>query len=664
MAQNLIIVESPAKMKTIKKFLGRNYTVDASMGHIRDLPKSSMGVDVEHDFEPKYITIRGKGDLVASLKKEVKKADVVYLATDPDREGEAISWHLMSALNLDPAEKPVRRISFNEITEKAVKSAIKNPRAIDMNLVDAQQARRVMDRLVGYSLSPILWEKIKRGLSAGRVQSAALYILAKRDAEIAAFVPKEYWTVDAVLKNGAKEIKASYYGENGVKKGTLGEAEAKRIVEDVRGKKLTVAEVKAAERVKQPPLPFTTSTMQQEASRLLNMSTSKTMSTAQRLYEGVEVKGRGSVGLITYLRTDSTRISDEAFEAAKSYIGGKYGKDYVSFRRPAAKANGNVQDAHEAIRPTYLDISPESVKDQLPRDEYRLYQLIYNRFLASRMTPAVYNAVSVRADAGSHSFSINGSTLTFDGFLKLYKDKQPEEEQNQDLSFLKTGDGILFTKIAAERHQTEPPAHYTEAALVRELEELGIGRPSTYAPTIATLLARHYVSREKRSLYVTELGQAVNDFMTRAFPDVVDTGFTAQMETDLDKVAEGKLDWKELLRGFYPGFEKETEKAREGLEKIKVPDQVSDVPCDKCGRMMVIKYGPHGKFLACPGFPECRNTKPLIEKADFACPKCGKDVLRLRTKKGRLFYRCEDRDGCDFISWNKPRRDAKEEKQD
>ena len=645
-------------MKTIKKFLGPNYMVDASMGHVRDLPKSSLGIDVEHGYEPKYITIRGKGELLASLRKDAKKADKIYLATDPDREGEAISWHLMSALNLNnQPDKKVYRITFNEITKNAVKNAIKNPRALDMNLVDAQQARRVMDRMVGYTISPLLWEKIRRGLSAGRVQSVALNLICQREDEISAFIPQEYWTIDASLKSGGKTVKAGYYGEDGKKTPVSDKAFADAIVADVKGQKLIVSEVKKTERMKNAPLPFTTSTLQQDASKYLNMSTQKTMRIAQKLYEGVEIKGQGSIGLITYLRTDSVRVADEALAAAKEYIGKTYGEQYVSNTKPQGKGkNGlNVQDAHEAIRPTYMELTPSRVKDELQRDEWRLYQLIWNRFAASRMTPAVYAATSVRFKKGSHVFTASGSKLKFDGFMSVYANSD-EEVQKQDLSHLKEGDEVVFEQVEAVRHQTEPPAHYTEASLVHTLEEDGIGRPSTYAPTITTLLARHYITKEKRNLFVTELGQAVNEMMVKSFPTIVDSKFTANMEYMLDSVAEGNTDWKTLISNFYPDLNEAVKAAQQNLEKVKVADQVTDVICDKCGRNMVVKYGPHGKFLACPGFPECRNTKPYIEKIGVKCPRCGGEIIQRRSKKGRLFYACENPD-CDFVSFNRPRAD-------
>lgn len=659
MADKLVIVESPAKMKTIKKFLGSTYQVAASMGHIRDLPKSTLGVDTENDFEPRYINIRGKGELINDLKKEAKSASTIYLATDPDREGEAISWHLMAALGLNETEKKVKRITFNEITQKAVKEAIKAPRELDMNLVDAQQARRVMDRVVGYSISPILWEKVKRGLSAGRVQSATLNIVCMREESIAAFIPEEYWTVLGLMKNGRKTARAAYYGENGKKTPLRSEEEASRVADDVAGKEMTVKEVKKSERLKNPPYPFTTSTLQQDASRLLGMSTSTAMLVAQKLYEGVKVDGYGTVGLITYLRTDSVRVSDEAIAAARDFITEKYGKQYASSRGSAQKNGKNIQDAHEAIRPTHIEITPESVKDQLDRDAFRLYQLIWKRFTASRMNAAVYDATNVKLERGTHTFTASGSELKFNGYLAVYGQKD-EEEEKQDLSFLHEGDKITFSEVTKAQHFTEPPPHFTEASLVRELEEDGIGRPSTYAPTIATLLGRRYLTKEKKNLLVTELGTAVNDLMRKSFPDIAEPKFTALMESDLDRVAEGNLPWKEVLRGFWPSLKEEVDEAKKNLTKIKVADEVSDVICDKCGRNMVIKFGPHGKFLACPGFPECRNTKVLLEKAGVQCPECGADVIVRRSKKGRVFYSC-DNAKCEWISWNKPKNNKKSE---
>ncbi len=644
MAKNLVIVESPAKMKTIKKFLGSSYAVDASMGHVRDLPKSTMGVDIENGFEPKYITIRGKGDLIANLKKEASKADKVYLATDPDREGEAISWHLKNALGLENSGKAYR-ITFNEITKDAVTKALKNPKDIDMNLVDAQQGRRVMDRIVGYSISPILWKKIKRGLSAGRVQSAALRMVCDREAEINAFIPKEYHTVEALIKHGTKKVKALYYGENGKKVPLEDEQTAAAIVEDVKGKDVLILDNTESERIKNAPWPFTTSTMQQEASRSLNLSTQQTMRIAQKLYED---------GYITYLRTDSIRISDEAVASAKKYIEENYGSAYVSHRTGNGKSGGSIQDAHEAIRPTHIENTPAMLKDKMSRDEFRLYQLIWKRFTASRMSPAVYTQTKVTLDAAGHTFTASGSKLKFDGFLNVYKTENDEDENKQDLSFLKQGEYTKFSEVEDIKHFTEPPAHYTEASLVRALEENGIGRPSTYAPTITTLLARNYVTKEKKNLYVTELGTAVNELMLKAFPSIVDIKFTAGMEEKLDKVADGTMNWKNVISDFYPGFKEAIESASANLEKVKVADQVTDVICDKCGSNMVIKYGPHGKFLACPNFPACRNTKPLLEKIGIKCPKCGGDIVKRRSKKGRIFYSCEKYPECDYVNWRKP----------
>ena len=656
MGQNLVIVESPAKMRTIKKFLGSSYTVAASMGHVRDLPKSKMGIDVEHDFEPQYIAIRGKGELISSLRKEVKKADKIYLATDPDREGEAISWHLMTALGLNDAkDKKVYRITFNEITKNAVKNAIKSPREINQDLVDAQQARRIMDRLVGYMISPVLWKKIRKGLSAGRVQSATLNIICKREEEIAAFVPVEYFTIEGTIKHGQKSIKAAYYGENGKKTELRDKELAESIVKEVKSSGVTVTEVRQSERLRNAPLPFTTSTMQQEAARTLSMAPQKTMRIAQKLYEGVDVEGHGSIGLITYLRTDSVRISDEAFEAAKAFVGSRYGKDYVSYARPAGKNSQNVQDAHEAIRPTYIDITPTELKEQLGRDEFRLYKMIWERYVASRMTPARYDTVNVRMQSGSHTFTAAGSKLKFDGFLSVYRASE-EEEEKQDLSFMKEGQSLCFDKLEAISHQTEPPAHYTEASIVKKMEEDGIGRPSTYAPTITTLTSRRYISKEKRNLFVTELGTAVNDLMRGSFPSIVDEQFTANMEYMLDSVAEGKLEWRSLIRNFYPDLKEAVDEAEANLSRVKVADQVTDVICEKCGRNMVIKYGPHGKFLACPGFPECRNTKPFVEKIGLKCPRCGKDIVVRRSKKGRIFYACEDPE-CEYVSFIRPKGD-------
>ncbi|MBE6010176.1 MAG: type I DNA topoisomerase [Lachnospiraceae bacterium] len=660
MAKYLVIVESPAKVKTIKKFLGKNYEVAASNGHVRDLPKSQMGIDVENDFEPKYITIRGKGDILAALRKEVKKADVVYLATDPDREGEAISWHLTHALNL--SESDYKRITFNEITKTAVKNSLKNSRKIDMNLVDAQQARRVLDRLVGYEISPILWAKVKRGLSAGRVQSAALRIICDREDEINAFVPKEYWTLDAILrmKGAKKSVTAKFYGDSNGKIEINNEDEVKKILSDLKDVDFTIKEIKRGKRTKKAPLPFTTSTLQQEASRHLNFSTQKTMRIAQQLYEGVQVKGHGSIGLITYLRTDSTRISREADEAARTYISEQFGEEYLPKTERKGDNSSRIQDAHEAIRPTNISLTPVQVKESLSRDQFRLYQLIWNRFAASRMSAAVYETVAIEIGAGRYLFHVNESRISFRGFLSVYA--LDEEKQVQTIPASLTEETELtVSELKEEQHFTQPPAHFTEASLVKAMEDLGIGRPSTYAPTITTLLARHYIIKEKKNLFVSELGEVVNEMIVEAFPEIVDQHFTANMESLLDGVEEGNVPWKTIIRNFYPDLEKEVAAAQKELEHVKVQDEVSDVICDKCGRNMVIKYGPHGKFLACPGFPECRNTMPFLEKIGIPCPKCGKEVVIRRTKKGRRFYGCEDYPNCDFTSWKKPEAEAKNE---
>ena len=654
MAKYLVIVESPAKVKTIKKFLGKNYEVAASNGHVRDLPKSQLGFDVENDFEPKYITIRGKGDILANLRKEVKKAEKVYLATDPDREGEAISWHLASALKL--GDKDAKRITFNEITKNAVKASLKNPREIDMNLVDAQQARRVLDRMVGYKISPVLWAKVKRGLSAGRVQSVALRIICDREEEINAFIPEEYWTIDATLnvKGEKKPLVAKFYGDENGKIQIHNQSELDAILKEIESCEYKVLEVKKGERTKKPPLPFRTSTLQQEASKHLNFSTQKTMRLAQQLYEGVDIKGSGTVGLITYLRTDSTRVSEEAEAAASEYISANYGVDYVGGSVDTKKNTAKIQDAHEAIRPTDLNRSPAIVKDSLSRDLFRLYQLIWNRFAASCMTPAVYETTSVTIGAGKYRFHVSASKVKFDGFMSVYS----LDEEKSDRVFLSKSldetSELTEEEIEPKQHFTQPPAHFTEASLVKTLEELGIGRPSTYAPTITTILGRRYIVKENKNLYVSELGEVVNNIMKEAFPEIVDERFTANMESLLDKVEEGTVDWKMIIRNFYPDLDAAVKAAEAELEKVKIEDEVTDVVCEQCGRHMVIKYGPHGRFLACPGFPECRNTKPYFEKIGVACPKCGKDIVLKKTKKGRKYYGCENNPDCDFMSWQKP----------
>lgn len=653
MAKNLVIVESPAKVKTIKKFLGSNYQVMASNGHVRDLPKSTMGIDVEHDFEPKYITIRGKGDLLAALRKEVRKADRIYLATDPDREGEAISWHLSQALRLE--DKDVRRITFNEITKKAVTASIKEPRSINMDLVNAQQARRIMDRMVGYRISPLLWKKVKRGLSAGRVQSVALRIICDREAEIAAFIPEEYWTLDAILTvDGEKKpLEAKFYGTKQEKLTIGSEKELKAILAQLEGQDFTVSEIKNRERSKKAPLPFTTSTLQQEAANRLNFSTQKTMRLAQQLYEGVDVKGEGTIGIITYLRTDSTRISDEADQAARAYIAEQFGAEYAAAGEAKENKGQKIQDAHEAIRPTNIALTPERLKESLSRDQYRLYQLIWKRFAASRMAEAKYQNVQLKLTCGEYLFAASASKLAFDGFLSVYNDEEKTESSAAVRSV--TEDSVLhFEKFDSKQHFTQPPAHFTEASLVRTLEELGIGRPSTYAPTITLIQSRRYVVKENKNLYVTELGEVVNDIMVQIFPAIVNVDFTVNLESLLDMVGEGNVEWKEIIRNFYPDLDEAVSAAEEALAKVTVKEEVSDEICEVCGRNMVVKYGPHGKFLACPGFPDCKNTMPFYEKIGVPCPVCGKDVVIRMSKKGRRYYGCIDNPECDFMSWSKP----------
>ena len=655
MAKNLVIVESPTKVKTIKKFLGKNYEVVASQGHVRDLPKSSLGIDVDNDFEPRYITIRGKGDLLSSLRKEVKKADHIYLATDPDREGEAISWHLLEALNLKG--KDVKRITFNEITKNAVKASFKTPRDIDLSLVDAQQARRILDRLVGYEISPLIWAKVKRGLSAGRVQSVALRIVAEREAEIDAFIPQEYYTLDVNLKGkGAKDkLSCGFYGRKSGKEEINDKASLDKIMSELTGEQFKVLSVKKTYREKKAPLPFTTSTLQQEAFKALNFSTSKTMRVAQQLYEGVDIKGAGTVGLITYLRTDSVRVSDEAKNMAHDFISENYGDDFLREGPGKTSAASRIQDAHEAIRPADLTRLPSNVKDSLTREQFRLYQLIWRRFMASRMSNAKYETTTAKIQAGEYIFSTAASHRIFDGFMLVYTDAEEEKEEKKSPVYsLEEGQVLEFDSFDEKQHFTQPPAHFTEASLVHTMEELGIGRPSTYAPTIGTLLARNYVTKEGRNLFMTELGDAVNNIMTEWFPTIVDKTFTANMESLLDGVEEGKVEWKSIIRNFYPDLEESVKKAQELLEKVQIADEETDVVCDKCGRHMVIKYGKFGKFLACPGFPECSNTKPYLEKIGVPCPKCGKDIVIRKTRKGRVFYGCENYPDCDFTSWQKP----------
>ena len=654
MAKYLVIVESPAKVKTIQKFLGPNFIVTASNGHVRDLPKSQMGIDVEHDYEPKYITIRGKGDILANLRKEVKKAEKIYLATDPDREGEAISWHLLKALKLE--DKKVYRITFNEITKNAVKESLKNAREINMDLVDAQQARRCLDRMVGYRISPLLWAKVKRGLSAGRVQSVALRIICDREDEINSFIPEEYWTLDASLNIPAekKTFLAKFVG-NDDKKELTSKAEVDQVIKDLKSKEFKITDVKTSERSKKAPLPFTTSTLQQEASKVLNFSTQKTMRLAQQLYEGIEIKGNGTVGIITYLRTDSTRVSEEAERMAKEYIEKEYGEEYLALTEENRKTNQKIQDAHEAIRPTDIARTPFSMKESLTRDQFRLYQLIWKRFTASRMASALYETVSVKIECNHHKFSTSASKVKFDGFMNVYVESEEDKKDNN--SFIKQIDKntkLKLEEFEPKQHFTQPAPHYTEASLVRSLEELGIGRPSTYAPTITTIMARRYVVKENKNLYVTELGEVVNRIMKEAFPSIVDVNFTANLEALLDGVEDGNVNWKTVVSNFYPDLDDAVNIAEKELEEVEIRDEVSDENCEVCGRPMLIKYGPHGRFLACSGFPECRNTKPYFEKIGVSCPKCGKDIVLKKTKKGRKYYGCIGNPECDFMVWQKP----------
>ena len=658
MADKLIIVESPAKANTIKKFLGGNTKVVASMGHIRDLPKSKMGIDIEHDFEPEYINIRGKGDLIKSLKTDAKKAKRVYLATDPDREGEAIAWHL--AHILDIPENSVCRVTFNEITKETVQTSIKNPRKIDMNLTDAQQARRVLDRIVGYKMSPVLWKKVRRGLSAGRVQSVAVKLIVDREEEIEKFIPEEYWNIFASLldENTNKTFTAKLYGKNKKKIEMHSKEEVEEILKNIENGKYIVTEVKKGQKKRTPAPPFTTSTMQQEASRKLGFTLKKTMSVAQGLYEGVKVEEKGTVGLITYMRTDSTRISEEARAAAKKEIVEKYGKEYYENRYYKTKQNS--QDAHEGIRPTYIELNPEKIKDSLTKDQYKLYKLIYNRFLASQMQAAVYDTISANIDVNEYNFKASGQSLKFKGFMTLYVetlDNKTDEDEEAFVPDLQLNQEVIKQKIETKQSFTEPPPRYTEASLVKALEEKGIGRPSTYSPTITTILERRYIEKEQKQLLPTELGKVVNKLLTENFSDIVNVEFTAKIEDEFDEIAEGKENWKQVIREFYGPFEKEVEKVEKELEHVKLEEEVSDVPCDKCGRMMVIKYGRYGKFLACPGYPECKNAKPLVETIDVPCPKCGGKIEVRKSKKKRKFYICENNpEKCDYISWNKPKK--------
>ncbi|MCI6655231.1 MAG: type I DNA topoisomerase [Clostridium sp.] len=654
MAKNLVIVESPSKATTIKKFLGSSYEVVASNGHVRDLPKSQLGIDIENDFEPKYITIRGKGELLAKLRKEVKKADKVYLATDPDREGEAISWHLSNALKLDG--KNARRITFNEITKNAVKQSIKQAREIDMNLVDAQQARRVLDRMVGYQISPVLWAKVKRGLSAGRVQSVTLRIIADREEQINAFIAKEYWTLSGEFQIAGekKPLVADFYGTTKEKIAIESKEQVDKIIGEIQKSEFKISDIKTSGRIKKSPLPFTTSTLQQEAAKTLNFATQKTMRLAQGLYEGVAIKGRGTLGLITYLRTDSTRISEEAKQSAAEYIKENYGEDYLNQEEKSKKNSKKIQDAHEAIRPSYVDLTPAQVKESLSRDQFRLYQLIWKRFLASQMSAAKYETKSVKIDSDKYRFTSASSKVVFSGYLSVYQTDEDKVDKKTLSKKLEKDMKLELGQIDKKQHFTQPPAHFTEASLVKTLEELGIGRPSTYAPTISVIINRHYVAKEQKNLYITELGEVVNNIMKKSFASIVDVNFTAYMEGLLDRVEDGSVKWKTVVENFYPDLHEAVELAQKELEQIKIEDEVTDVICEECGRNMVVKYGPHGKFLACPGFPDCRNTKPYYEKIGVECPKCGADVVIKKTKKGRRYFGCSSYPECDFMSWQKP----------
>lgn len=660
MTDKLIIVESPAKANTIKKFLGGNTKVVASMGHIRDLPKSKLGINIENNFEPEYINIRGKGDLIKELKTDAKNAKKVYLATDPDREGEAIAWHLSNILNVD--EKKVTRVTFNEITKTAVQKAIKEPRDIDINLVDAQQARRVLDRIVGYKISPVLWKKVRRGLSAGRVQSVAVKLIVDREEEIEKFIPEEYWNIYAELldEKTNKKFEAKFYGKAGKKQEIHSKEEVDKILFAIKKATYIVEDVKKSEKKRTPAPPFTTSTMQQEASRKIGFSIKKTMSVAQGLYEGVKIQDKGTVGLITYMRTDSTRISEEARATAKTYITETYGKDYYENRY--YKTNKEAQDAHEGIRPTYAELEPEKIKDSLTKDQYKLYKLIYNRFMASQMVSAIYDTMSVTINANDYTFKANGQNLKFKGFMTLYVEGTDGKEEKEAgmLPELIQDEIVKLEKIEPKQSFTEPPARYTEASLVKTLEEKGIGRPSTYSPTITTILERRYIEKEQKQLLPTELGKIVNKLLCENFADVINVEFTAKVETEFDNIAEGKENWKKMIEEFYGPFEENVERVEKELEHVELVDEVSDIPCDKCGRMMVYKYGRFGKFLACPGYPECKNTKPIIETIEEKCPKCGGTIQVRKTKSKRKYYICENNPkSCDYISWNKPSKENK-----
>ena len=658
MADKLIIVESPAKANTIKKFLGGSIKVMASMGHVRDLPKSKLAIDEKNNFEPQYINIRGKGDLIKELKKEAKQAKKVYLATDPDREGEAIAWHLSKIL--DVSEEKITRVTFNEITKTAVQKAIKEPREIDINLVDAQQARRVLDRIVGYKISPVLWKKVRRGLSAGRVQSVAVKLIVDREEEIEKFIPEEYWNIYVKLldEKTKKTFEAKLYGKDNKKVEIHNQKQVDEILSNIKNAKYIVQEIKKGEKKRTPAPPFTTSTMQQEASRKLGFTLKKTMSVAQGLYEGVKIPEKGTVGLITYMRTDSTRISEEARGAAKTYILETYGEQYYENRY--YKTNKEAQDAHEGIRPTYAELEPDKIKDSLTKDQYKLYKLIYNRFMASQMSAAIYDTMAVTIDSNNYTFKANGQNLRFKGFMTLYvegtDDKQEDEEKM--LPELQLEQEVIKQSIDPKQSFTEPPSRYTEASLVKALEEKGIGRPSTYSPTITTILERRYIEKEQKQLVPTELGKITNKLLTENFTNVINVEFTANIENQFDSIAEGKQNWRKIIGEFYAPFEENVEKVEKELEHVELVEEVSDVPCDKCGRMMVYKYGKFGKFLACPGYPECKNTKPIVETIDVPCPKCGAIVQVRKAKNKKKYYICENNPkSCDYISWNKPNKE-------
>lgn len=652
MGQKLVIVESPAKAKTIGKYLGKNYIVEASMGHVRDLPKSKLGVDIENHYIPKYITIRGKGELISKLRKAAKKADKVYLATDPDREGEAISWHLANILKISEDEQC--RIVFNEVTKTAVKASIKQARKINLDLVDAQQARRVLDRLVGYEISPILWRNVKWGLSAGRVQSAALKLICDREKEINEFIPKEYWLIDTVLKKEKSKfpVRLSTYKNEKIE--INNEESANKIVAELENGNFLVKSIKKGKKNRNPLAPFTTSTLQQDANKKLNFMTKRTMSIAQVLYEGVEVKGYGTVGLITYMRTDSVRISEDAQNSAREFIENNYGKEYLPTEKRVYKSKKNIQDAHEAIRPTYVEITPEIAKENLTSEQYKLYSLIWKRFIASQMASCLLNTNSIDIVNGDYKFKASGSTIEFDGFMKIYEYSNEEDDKSVILPSLEENEELKKQSMGASQHFTQPAPRYTEASFVKLLEEKEIGRPSTYVPTISTLLSRNYIVREKKNLIPTELGEIVNNIMSDYFEQIVDVDFTAEMEKKLDDVEEGKEDWTEIVAEFFDPLKISIEKAEKEISKVVIEDKVSDVPCEKCGRMMVIKKGRFGEFLACPGYPECKNAKPIVEKLDVPCPKCGNTIVAKKSKKGKKFFGCSGYPECDFVSWYDP----------